>query len=576
MSYISAPADEKEVKEWDSWPRIPQPDDLGVTLFPHQCVSVAGMERMEEVQQVRVSDTLTYQTQFGVLGDIPGYGKSFSIVGLLLRDRMPWDIALPYSTLEYTNVNQCVTRVQKRRMRRARANLIVASSSLIEQWKEYFSFVRRDTFRLKEVSAMKDLDNLNPDEWDVVLVSATRFNALIDQVGPVVWKRFIFDEAGSTHINAMRHVYAGFIWFVTATYQTLYNCGGTSHHFMRAFMSFIPRDAFKYFIIKNPTEFVQSSFRMPAVHTIRHICLNPRVLNVLSRFVDDETRLMISAGDIRGAIARVGGGTTSATNLFEIVAKRQHEKLTSARFSLDLHRSREHSEREVEFWAKRVASLEAALAELEEKYKNVLTDDCSICYSTITDPVLLPCCQNVFCGKCVMRWMETSRNTCPMCRGTSELKDLVYVSAQSTGNELGRDDEKKEANCKPNKPLQKQETVAEIVKNGVCLGKRFLIFSSYDESFYMIRRELDVHNIPFVELCGTKATRDKKLRTFREGKVSVVFLNSRFNGAGINLETATDVILYHEMPSALRDQVIGRALRIGRQSDLTIHHLVYE
>jgi len=54
-----------------------------------------------------------------------------------------------------------------------------------------------------------------------------------------------------------------------------------------------------------------------------------------------------------------------------------------------------------------------------------------------------------------------------------------------------------------------------------------------------------------------------------------VILNSRFNGAGINLETASDIILYHEMPSAIREQVVGRALRIGREGDLIVHNLVY-
>ena len=104
--------------------------------------------------------------------------------------------------------------------------------------------------------------------------------------------------------------------------------------------------------------------------------------------------------------------------------------------------------------------------------------------------------------------------------------------------------------------------------------KKFLIFSMYDESFSIIRRELDDNKIDFVEISGTKAMRDTKLRRFKEGKVNIVFLNSRFNGAGINLEMATDIILYHEMPPAIEEQVIGRALRIGRECDLTIHHLV--
>ena len=94
----------------------------------------------------------------------------------------------------------------------------------------------------------------------------------------------------------------------------------------------------------------------------------------------------------------------------------------------------------------------------------------------------------------------------------------------------------------------------------------------YDESFNIIRRALESYNIDFVEICGSKATRDSKLKKFKENKVNVVFLNSKFNGAGINLETSTDIILYHEMPPGIREQVIGRALRIGREKDLVVHN----
>jgi SNF2 family DNA or RNA helicase len=106
-------------------------------------------------------------------------------------------------------------------------------------------------------------------------------------------------------------------------------------------------------------------------------------------------------------------------------------------------------------------------------------------------------------------------------------------------------------------------------------NKKFLIFSMFDESFSVIRRELEEHKMDYVEISGSKATRDAKLKRFKDGRVNIVFLNSRFNGAGINLEMATDIILYHEMPSSIEEQVIGRALRIGRKGDVTVHHLVF-
>ena len=53
----------------------------------------------------------------------------------------------------------------------------------------------------------------------------------------------------------------------------------------------------------------------------------------------------------------------------------------------------------------------------------------------------------------------------------------------------------------------------------------------------------------------------------------MIFLNSNCNGAGINLQEATDIILYHKMTETTQNQIIGRANRIGRLECLNVHHL---
>lgn len=554
-------------KKWDSYARVDQPADLTITLFPHQRVTVHNMEELERLRKIKKDDTTVFLSDFGILGDIPGYGKSFSVVSLILRDRMPWDIKKSNERADIVTYNSCLKVLSRVRKTRVRANLLVVSPTLVEQWKEYFGFVKPGVLQIKEVTHAKDIENIDPDQWDVILCSSSRYNELVGHVGNhVVWKRFIFDEAGSTHITGMRTVHAGFVWFVTATYDQLMRCVGNGQHYMKNFFANINYDILPYFVIRNEAEFVRHSFKMPDVHHIRHVCLNPRVLNVLSNFIDYETRLMIGAGDIRGAISRLGGGLTSESNLFEIVTKRQKEKLAQAKFSFEFWTNRANA-REMEHWDKKVKEIEKTITELEEKYKNVLSEDCTICYSTISDPVLLPCCQNIFCGGCIMKWFETTK-TCPMCRSIVPIKEIVYIkSGKSSG------DEKEEKKEDVKTPLSKPKTVMEILSGNE--NKKFLIFSMFDESFSIIRRELEEHKMDYVEISGSKATRDAKLKRFKEGRVNIVFLNSRFNGAGINLEMATDIILYHEMPSSIEEQVIGRALRIGRKGDVTVHHLVF-
>jgi SNF2 family DNA or RNA helicase len=561
-----SPAKYEELKKtWDAYPKIEQPEDLQITLFPHQLVSVYNMEELERVRRIKYGENNFYWCDFGILGDIPGYGKSLSIVALLLRDKMKWDITKPHEHSTISTYNSSLKLITKTQQKRVSANLLVASPTLIEQWKEYFGFVKPDVLNIKEISHAKDLNNFKPDDYDVVICSSTRYNELINMVGHKVWKRFIFDEAGSTHITGMRHITAGFVWFVSATYTDLLHCHGNAGHYMKSFFSNFDYNMINHFVIKNDIHFVKHSFKMPEVKEIRHVCHNPRVLNVLSGYIDDEVKTMIGAGDIRGAINRLGGGVTTETNLFEIVAKRQNEKLAQARFSLTFWTNRTNT-KEMETWNKKVKEIEKNIEELEEKYKNILKDDCSICYSTISNPVLLPCCQNIFCGGCIMTWFNTTK-TCPMCRSDINIKEMVYVHSGTQEKEIAVVEKPKE------QVVSKPQAVLNIIKSD--LTKKYLIFSMYDESFMQIRRELMSHHLDYVEISGSKATRDSKIKKFKDNRVNIVFLNSRFNGAGINLEMATDVILYHEMPSSIEEQVIGRALRIGRKDGLTVHRLVF-
>jgi hypothetical protein len=54
----------------------------------------------------------------------------------------------------------------------------------------------------------------------------------------------------------------------------------------------------------------------------------------------------------------------------------------------------------------------------------------------------------------------------------------------------------------------------------------------------------------------------------------VLGLNALNYGSGINLQMATDIIIYHELNIELETQVIGRAQRLGRTSSLNVYYLL--
>jgi hypothetical protein len=544
-----------------------QPEGLRIKLFPHQLVSIKDMERLEHTKKITTNEYAMDST-IGILGDIPGYGKSFSVVGLILRDKMEWDEKQPFKMTQtvsegYLGMSRLTKTVEKHRLR---STLIIASTSIIAQWENYFSYT---DLEITTITNKFDIEALDvPDEYDVIICSPARYNEFVKKFADYAWKRVIFDEASSTHIPTMDVVYAGFYWMITATYGELLYLRNRRRNFLSNMFYNFSYEMLNMVLIKNDDTFVKNSFRMPEKIIVNHKCVNPQIINIIRGHVSRDVEEMISAGNIKGAIESMGG-TSSQGNIIDMITNKLKLDLEEAEFKHRRYSSIEGREREAEIWKNRVKEVNDKINAIKTRVTEALEDDCSICADKLNNAVLVPCCQHIFCGECVINWIKT-KQSCPMCRSHLIISKLVYIND-------GKDDYKYRSPPKKddNKILPKPDTIVKIINNQTNKNKnsRFIVFSSYDETFEIIKKVFSEHKISFMELNGHKSTREKKLKLFKDGEYNVIFLNSRFNGAGINLEFVSDIILYHDMNTSLETQVIGRALRIGREGPLYVHNL---
>ena len=58
-------------------------------------------------------------------------------------------------------------------------------------------------------------------------------------------------------------------------------------------------------------------------------------------------------------------------------------------------------------------------------------------------------------------------------------------------------------------------------------------------------KSLSSNNIQFAQIKGNIKTRERNITLFKTKAIPVIFLNSNYNSAGINLQEATDIIIYH-------------------------------
>jgi hypothetical protein len=329
-------------------PLVEQPQELGVSLYKHQLASIYQMELRERTirsegscnNKVDDEGSITkYYSNMGINADITGYGKTLTMVGLVQRNKMTWDISTPYiNSIIYTFAKGKVIKEREDLYTKVDLTLVLASPSIISQWRDEFY---KSSLSITTVTTKKDIEDILIDNYDVVIVSPTMFNSFTDKYHKIAWKRFIFDEPGHLAVTNMREIIAGFIWFVTATPHAIKT---NYKHKRRNFMYSIfgnnsnCEDFFDSLIVKNDDEFIRSSFSMPNTKYYYHLCYNP-IYKTIEGLVSPKISEMISAGNIQGVIKALGGKETD--NITDLVKKKKLDDIREFEIRLSVYETDE-------------------------------------------------------------------------------------------------------------------------------------------------------------------------------------------------------------------------------------------
>ena len=110
-----------------------------------------------------------------------------------------------------------------------------------------------------------------------------------------------------------------------------------------------------------------------------------------------------------------------------------------------------------------------------------------------------------------------------------------------------------------------------VVKNG-----RFLVFNRYDNPFLEIEGELLELGFRVATVKGNKDHVSSILKQFEKGEIQILLMNSMQAGAGMDLKSATHIVLMHMMRKEEERQIVGRAIRLGRVEPLTLVRLLHD
>lgn len=530
---------------------IKQPEGITRALLPHQLKNIYRMEKIEKKMKINVSGIKYINTNIGILGDKPGYGKSMCIIGLICRDRNNGSQEM-ISIDKKGEANGYISIFFRIQYLFVNCTVILCPKNIINQWQKEFLY---SDLRVCTIIKKVEIFNCEPTNFDVILVSPGMYNNFISKFENYCWKRFVYDEPTCIRISSMKHIESKFIWFISGTYEDIKDFHSNCKTFIKDIVNMYRwyDMILENIVVKNSEEDIENSFKIPEIIIKNYTCYN-KTYSLLNNCTSNIIKNMLDAGNIRESIQIIGGKETD--NLFEALLNEKRIQIEKYNKKIIISKI---SHTNTEKYEKKLEILQNDISNIEKKYKEMLKSNCIICYDNLCKPVLETNCGNLFCGECLLNWIK-DKYTCPLCRVVINPEKLLYINSK----------EDKNTKLNTDKIKDKPEVLLEIiVKNG-----KFLIFSEWDATFEKITNLLTENSFKYIIL--SKRNTEKDLNLFKNSQdINILFVNCTYNGAGLNIEFATDIIFYHRLRSTVENQAIGRANRIGRKTPLTIHYLNY-
>lgn len=229
---------------------------------------------------------------------------------------------------------------------------------------------------------------------------------------------------------------------------------------------------------------------------------------------------------------------------------------------------------------------------------NLRHGDCQVCLCKIDGAFIFKCCGTITCAICGFKGTnihigQSIKGKCVNCATILDVKkDFIYIDKNASIDDI----------CNQNIIPSSQNysstklSILKKILNGhlgeninlnvenLNLGisvlprpnyMKTIIFASYDESILNIHKFLQSTNIESRCMLSTTKTIDN-INWFIENNNVVLLINSYKYCAGISLQNATDLILFHDIPNKhMMSQIIGRIQRIGRTCNARVHILLY-
>lgn len=557
-------------------------------LFEYQKHAVAHMTQIESASVAIASrnehTAVEIASSCGMLADPTGSGKTTTTVafvksrfGELKHRAESLHMVRSFGTFVTESISFRPAAVELA----LDTTIVVVSPNLVEQWRrETYSVTGESPLTLNTAAQVRTYLERPANEL-LVVVNENRYRLFctLSAVLSVGFARLVFDEC--RHLCCLQTSSASkpvtaFTWFICASATDKPEASdffpSSVHQLsMMASMNQLPAALVQAMTVRTPLHEIE--YPGTVVYRTYNCRSLSHVTDIIADTMEPDMRSRIMAGDIQGALAILGA--ESASDIYTVVVHRLNRDLRHIRFLIS------EIEKDVEAGARIHAHVENRLGELrakentlvrqiessETRFQTLLAHgECSICLDKFTEPVLISCCSNVFCSKCIVH-AQCSAQKCPLCRSTAYRLHRVVSdgTCKTVDPEMWKS------------PKSKVDVLRSVLQGES--ARKVLVYAEYEVCWPLIHDIAKESGATPMRLTGHARSRCEVLAQFQTADDRcVLFANAINDCSGIDLPMTTDIILWHMMGSTKTNQIIGRCRRVSTESSAvcTVHRLYEE
>ena len=378
-------------------------------LYPNQEELIDKIRYREDHKVIELGGDNDIQTNMSIISDLPGRGRKVSIRKLITDD----EGLCERTSIDCTSVRgEGAQIISFKRVEKIPTSTTLIITKDIDAWK----CVLENDLNVHIIKTRADI-LLDDHEYNVIVCSKDLYNYFARENSRYMWKRFVYDNPIETYIPKMKTVSANFYWILTHDPLLLISSTRkrTDHFLSKLFCNMSPiqdKRIIEALCIKSTEGWREVLFT-------KHIAYD----------IDEDHALvphMMESKKIVPLITLLGGKLIDDVKVY--VESQYRFDLIQIQQKINMYSTGGHSAHKVDKWENKKIELNKSVIYNTTQIKHRLEHEhCSICFEKFESPSVVTCCNQLFCGHCVLKCLFAEKS-CPLCRteiGISNIRCIV-------------------------------------------------------------------------------------------------------------------------------------------------------